>query len=55
MPNCADASDRFRWGPLALCAACLFVEGYDGQFMGYVVPGIAADSGTLRRVRSALL
>jgi MFS transporter, AAHS family, 4-hydroxybenzoate transporter len=33
----------FRWGPLALCSACLFVEGYDGQFMGYVVPGIAAD------------
>ena len=35
--------ERFRWGPLALCSACLFVEGYDGQFMGYVVPGIAAD------------
>ncbi len=40
-PEFPDASDRFRWGPLALCAACLFVEGYDGQFMGYVVPGIA--------------
>jgi AAHS family 4-hydroxybenzoate transporter-like MFS transporter len=39
----AGDSDHFRWGPLALCAACLFVEGYDGQFMGYVVPGIAAD------------
>src|ERR1700751_2135690 len=37
------SSERFRWGPLALCSACLFVEGYDGQFMGYVVPGIAAD------------
>ena len=38
-----SSPDRFRWGPLALCSACLFVEGYDGQFMGYVVPGIAAD------------
>src|SRR2546423_6073505 len=37
------AVERFRWGPLALCSACLFVEGYDGQFMGYVVPGIASD------------
>lgn len=37
------AFSGFRWGPLALCSACLFVEGYDGQFMGYVVPGIAAD------------
>src|SRR5579872_2278323 len=37
----SGATDRFRWGPLALCAACLFVEGYDGQFIGYVVPGIA--------------
>lgn len=37
------AAERFRWGPLALCSACLFVEGYDGQFMGYVVPGIASD------------
>lgn len=37
------ASAGFRWGPLALCSACLFVEGFDGQFMGYVVPGIAAD------------
>lgn len=34
---------RFRWGPLALCSACLFVEGYDGQFMGTVVPWIAQD------------
>ena len=33
--------DRFRWGPLALCGACLFVEGFDAQFMGYVVPAIA--------------
>ena len=39
----ALAPERFHWGPLALCSACLFVEGYDGQFMGYVVPGIAAD------------
>jgi len=39
----ALAPERFHWGPLALCSACLFVEGYDGQLMGYVVPGIAAD------------
>ena len=39
----ASVPEHFRWGPLALCSACLFVEGYDGQFMGYVVPGIAAD------------
>ena len=39
----AAAAERFRWGPLALCSACLFVEGYDAQFMGYVVPGIASD------------
>jgi MFS transporter, AAHS family, 4-hydroxybenzoate transporter len=42
-PRHAESTERFRWGPLALCSACLFVEGYDGQFMGYVVPGIAAD------------
>jgi len=37
----AQPVSRFRWGPLALCGACLFVEGFDAQFMGYVVPGIA--------------
>jgi MFS transporter, AAHS family, 4-hydroxybenzoate transporter len=31
--------------PLGLCAATMFVEGYDAQLMGYVVPGIARDWG----------
>jgi len=34
---------RFRWIALSLCAATMFVEGYDAQLMGYVVPGIARD------------
>ena len=31
--------------PMVLCAATMFVEGYDAQLMGYVVPGIARDWG----------
>lgn len=34
-----------RWTALGLCAATMFVEGYDAQLMGYVVPGIARDWG----------
>jgi AAHS family 4-hydroxybenzoate transporter-like MFS transporter len=34
---------RLRWVALGLCAATMFVEGYDAQLMGYVVPGIARD------------
>jgi len=29
----------FRWIPILLCAATMFTEGYDAQFMGSVVPG----------------
>jgi MFS transporter, AAHS family, 4-hydroxybenzoate transporter len=29
----------FRWVPILLCAATMFTEGYDAQFMGSVVPG----------------
>ena len=36
---------RFQWVAWGLCAATLFVEGYDAQLMGYVVPGIARDWG----------
>jgi len=35
----AQTSARVRFVPLALCAATMFVEGYDAQLMGYVVPG----------------
>jgi AAHS family 4-hydroxybenzoate transporter-like MFS transporter len=37
-----DAKPRARlhWVALALCAATMFVEGYDAQLMGFVVPGI---------------
>src|SRR3954462_5335613 len=34
---------RFSWLAVALCAATMFVEGYDAQLMGYVVPGIARE------------
>jgi AAHS family 4-hydroxybenzoate transporter-like MFS transporter len=37
----------FRWIPLLLCAATMFTEGYDAQFMGAVVPGIAKDWGIM--------
>jgi hypothetical protein len=39
----AGAVARFHWIALSLCAATMFTEGYDAQFMGSVVPGIAAD------------
>jgi AAHS family 4-hydroxybenzoate transporter-like MFS transporter len=39
------ARTRVGFLPLALCAATMFVEGYDAQLMGYVVPGIARDWG----------
>ena len=32
---------RLQWVALGLCAATMFVEGYDAQLMGFVVPGIA--------------
>src|SRR5215467_8097469 len=44
----AAASDvkpagRIQWLALVLCGMTVFVEGYDAEFMGYVVPGIASD------------
>jgi len=36
---------RQRWLVFGLCAATMFTEGYDAQFMGSVVPGIATDWG----------
>jgi len=41
----SPARARVGFLPLALCAATMFVEGYDAQLMGYVVPGIARDWG----------
>ncbi|HMI98088.1 MAG TPA: aromatic acid/H+ symport family MFS transporter [Micropepsaceae bacterium] len=41
----AEPRRRLRWVALTLCAATMFVEGYDAQLMGYVVPGIARDWG----------
>jgi AAHS family 4-hydroxybenzoate transporter-like MFS transporter len=41
----AKPRGRFQWVALSLCAATMFVEGYDAQLMGYVVPGIARDWG----------
>jgi AAHS family 4-hydroxybenzoate transporter-like MFS transporter len=38
---------RQRWLVFALCAATMFTEGYDAQFMGSVVPSIAAEYGVL--------
>ncbi len=29
----------FRWIPILLCAATMFTEGYDAQFLGSVIPG----------------
>jgi len=34
-----------RWLVFSLCAATMFTEGYDAQFMGSVVPGIAGEWG----------
>ena len=36
---------RQRWLVFSLCAATMFTEGYDAQFMGSVVPGIATEWG----------
>src|SRR5262245_18516370 len=36
---------RLRWLVFGLCAATMFSEGYDAQFMGSVVPSIAAEWG----------
>src|SRR5215510_5455181 len=33
------ARSQLRWLVLALCAATMFTEGYDAQFMGSVLPG----------------
>ncbi|HXI99631.1 MAG TPA: aromatic acid/H+ symport family MFS transporter [Micropepsaceae bacterium] len=43
----SDAKPRGRrnWTALGLCAATMFVEGYDAQLMGFVVPGIGRDWG----------
>ena len=35
----AAGSARIRWLTFALCAATMFTEGYDAQFIGSVVPG----------------
>jgi MFS transporter, AAHS family, 4-hydroxybenzoate transporter len=42
------ADGRQRWLVFGLCAATMFTEGYDAQFMGSVVPAIAADWGVAR-------
>ena len=39
---------RQRWLVFGLCAATMFTEGFDAQFMGSVVPGIADDWGVAR-------
>ena len=36
---------RLSWIALSLCGATMFVEGYDAQLMGFVVPGISRDWG----------
>src|SRR3954471_20848638 len=41
----ARTASRFSWLAVGLCAATMFVEGYDAQLMGYVVPGIAREWG----------
>jgi AAHS family 4-hydroxybenzoate transporter-like MFS transporter len=41
----AKPRGRLHWIAISLCAATMFVEGYDAQFMGSVVPGIARDWG----------
>ena len=44
-PAEARAAVRQRWLVFGLCAATMFTEGYDAQFMGSVVPGISDDWG----------
>jgi MFS transporter, AAHS family, 4-hydroxybenzoate transporter len=49
-PAAASAGQKtgFRWIPILLCAATMFTEGYDAQFLGSVVPGptgLAAEYG----------
>lgn len=44
----ARPAARRRWLVFGLCAATMFTEGYDAQFMGSVVPGIADDWGVAR-------
>jgi MFS transporter, AAHS family, 4-hydroxybenzoate transporter len=41
----ARPSARLRWLVFGLCGVTMFTEGYDAQFMGSVVPGIARDWG----------
>ena len=41
----ARPTAKLRWLAFALCAATMFTEGFDAQFMGSVVPGIATDWG----------
>ena len=44
----ARSALRQRWLVFGLCAATMFTEGYDAQFMGSVVPGISDDWGIAR-------
>ena len=44
----AHSAARQRWLVFGLCAATMFTEGYDAQFMGSVVPAIADDWGVQR-------
>src|ERR1700752_1825797 len=44
-PEEALAAVRQRWLVFGLCAATMFTEGYDAQFMGSVVPGISDNWG----------
>jgi AAHS family 4-hydroxybenzoate transporter-like MFS transporter len=44
MPT-GQSAGGIQWVALVLCGMTVFVEGYDAQFMGYVVPGIASDWG----------
>src|SRR5215813_4278538 len=44
----AKPAGRFQWVAIGLCAATMFTEGYDAQFMGSVIPGrtgLAAEFG----------
>src|SRR5215468_2628290 len=53
--NAAKPASQFQWLPLVLCGMTVFVEGYDAQFMGYVVPGIAADWGVAPQILTPAL
>src|SRR5262245_33755937 len=44
-PDEARPAVRQRWLVFGLCAATMFTEGYDAQFMGSVVPSIRDDWG----------